>query len=185
MLVQTRLEPRNDVATLIEALRRLPDPQSVRLLVVGSGPEGARLATQAAGLNVHFLGPQLAARADLAASCDAYFFAATIASHPMSLLEGMAAARPILAYDIEGVRELVSSGQEGLIVPPGDAAALARAIATLRADPALRGRMGQAARREAEAFGWEAISARVLTFYQQVVARSEAGWGEERGAPIQ
>lgn len=185
VLVQTRLEPRNDVATLIDAMRRLPDPQSVRLLVVGSGPQKERLATQAAGLDVHFLGPQLAARADLAASCDAYFFAATIASHPMSLLEGMAAARPILAYDIEGVRELVSPGQQGVVVAPGDAAALSRALATLRADPALRGRMGQAARRQTEAFGWEAISARVLTFYQQVLAGNEAGWGEETGAPTQ
>lgn len=179
VLVQTRLEPRNDVGTLIAALRYLPDPQSVRLLIAGAGPDRPRLLAEAAGLDVCFLGPQLATRADLAATCDAYFFSATIASHPMSLLEGMAAARPVLAYDIEGVRELVPKSDCGVVLPLGDAAALARAIQALKTDPTRRQRLSARAREQAEAFGWDSISARVLTFYRQVLARKRAGWSED------
>ena len=188
LLVQTRLEPRNDVATLIAALRRLPTTARVRLLVCGDGPHRERLQAQAEGLDVHFLGPQLARRADLAASCDGYFFAATIASHPMALLEGLATARPVLAYDIEGVRELVTSGEQGYVVPRHDAAALAKAIETLRAaDGAQRQRMGQAAREQAATFAWERIAVRVAAFYDGVMARRERGergqWGGDALTP--
>ncbi len=171
LLLQTRLEPRNDVATLLAAVRQLSQPLAVRLLLVGDGPDRRRLQAQAEGLNVCFLGSQLNRRADLAATCDAYFFAATLASHPMSLIEGMAAARPVLAYDIEGVRGLIEDGVHGAILPRGDAAALARAIDELRADARGRQRMGKAARTRAEELGWPRIAARIEAFYQGVLAR--------------
>jgi glycosyltransferase involved in cell wall biosynthesis len=65
---------------------------------------------------------------------------------PKSLLEAASCARPIVASDMPGCREVVVPGQTGLLVPPGDVPALARAIATLAGDPALRRHMGEAGR---------------------------------------
>ena len=66
---------------------------------------------------------------------------------PKALLEAASCARPIVASDMPGCREVVVPGETGLLVPPHDVAALAEAIAALAADPALRRRMGEAGRR--------------------------------------
>ena len=65
---------------------------------------------------------------------------------PRTLLEGAACGRALVTTDVPGCRRLVRDGIEGLLVPPGDAAALAGAFATLAADPGLVARMGEAAR---------------------------------------
>jgi glycosyltransferase involved in cell wall biosynthesis len=65
---------------------------------------------------------------------------------PKTLLEAAACARPIVATDVPGCREAVRSDETGILVPPHDSAALAAAIGTLAADPARRGRLGQAGR---------------------------------------
>ena len=175
LLVQTRLEPRNDVSTVLSALRRLPQPAKVRLILVGDGPDRDRLQREASGLNVRFLGPQLAARADLAASSDAYFFTATIASHPMSLLEGMAAGLPSLAFDIDGVRGLLSDGKEGFVLSLGDAEQAAQRLHQLVRDAEQRSRLSQAARRRAQDYAWPTMAQRVMAYYDQVLGQ---GTGE-------
>lgn len=166
LLVQARLEPRNDVGTVIAALRRLPERDRVRLIVVGDGPDRTRLQNEAKGLDVRFLGPQLAARADVAASSDAYFFTATIASHPMSLLEGMAAGLPVLAFDIAGVRGLVRDGNEGAVLRLGDVEQVAARLRALVADVGLRRALGQAALRRAMDFSWPTMAGRVMAYYE-------------------
>jgi glycosyltransferase involved in cell wall biosynthesis len=176
LLVQARLEPRNHVGTVLSALRRLPEQQrqKVRLLIVGDGPEKTRLLQEAAGLSAVFLGPQLCRRPDFAASSDIYCFTAAIASHPMSLLEGMAAGLPVLAHDIAGVKGLLRDGIEGFVLPLGDAPAYAAALSRLVADDALRLRMGRAAALRAAEFGWDRVAAAVEEFYFEVIrARSE------------
>jgi len=69
---------------------------------------------------------------------------------PKALLEAASCARPIVASDMPGCREIVVPGVTGMLVPAGDVAALARAIATLANDPALRRRMGEAGRARVE-----------------------------------
>ena len=176
VLVQARLEPRNDIGTVIAALHQLPERDRVRLVVVGDGPDRDRLQHAAQGLNVLFLGPQLAARADLAASSDAYFFTATIASHPMSLLEGMAAGLPVLAFDIAGVRGLIRDGEEGAVLRVGDADQVAARLHELVADAGQRRALGQAALRRAMDFAWPTLAGRVMAYYedrlQTLAARS-------------
>ncbi|MBL9002968.1 MAG: glycosyltransferase family 4 protein [Myxococcales bacterium] len=173
VLVQARLEPRNDVRTVLAALRHLPDPARVRLIVVGDGPDRERLLREATGLNVAFVGPQLQARADLAASSDAYFFTATIASHPMSLLEGMAAGLPVLAFDIEGARELIRDEIEGFVVGLGRADQVACRLAQLIADPIRRSALAQSARTRAQDFAWPQIAQRVLAYYRERLSEVE------------
>ena len=65
---------------------------------------------------------------------------------PNVLKEAMACGLPVVASDISGIPELVSHGVSGLLVPPGDAAALADALQLLAADPSLRARLGRAGR---------------------------------------
>ncbi|MBE0565298.1 MAG: glycosyltransferase, partial [Krumholzibacteria bacterium] len=64
---------------------------------------------------------------------------------PLVLLEAMAAGLPVVAYAIDGVREVVSDGASGLTVPAGEAGALADALAALARDPGLRQRLGAGA----------------------------------------
>jgi glycosyltransferase involved in cell wall biosynthesis len=96
---------------------------------------------------------------------------------PKSLLEAAACARPIVASDMPGCREIVRDGETGLLVPPRDIAALAAAIARLAGDPALRRRMGAAARARVEReFAEELVARRTLALYQAALAqRGNAG----------
>ncbi len=176
LVAQARLEPRNHIGTIIEALRLLdergdPGAPRLRLLVLGEGPQRQALATQGAGLPVHFAGAVLAARADFVATSDVYCFTAAIASHPMALLEGMAAGRPVLAHDIPGVRELVTDGVEGFVLPLGEPRAYAAALSRLAADRELRRRLGAAAQARVAAFSWPRIAARIETFYRALLER--------------
>jgi colanic acid/amylovoran biosynthesis glycosyltransferase len=62
-------------------------------------------------------------------------------------MEAMSTGLPVVASAISGIPELVEHEVDGLLVAPGDARAIARALARLAADPALRARLGHAARR--------------------------------------
>lgn len=90
---------------------------------------------------------------------------------PKALIEAAAAGRPIVTTDVPGCREVVDDGVHGFCVPPRDAKALADALARLIADPALRARMGAAARKRAEIeFGLDAVVAQTLALYEEVVS---------------
>jgi phosphatidyl-myo-inositol alpha-mannosyltransferase len=90
-------------------------------------------------------------------------------SFGMVLTEAFAAAAPVLASDIPGYRDVLRHGQDGLLVPPGDALALAEALRTLALDPALRARMAASARERAERFAWPHVAAEVLDTYEQAL----------------
>ena len=90
---------------------------------------------------------------------------------PKSLIEAAACARPLITTDVPGCREVVTHLVDGLLVPVGDAHALARAIAELQDDPALARRLGEAARRKALAeFDEKIVIARTLRVYDEVAA---------------
>jgi glycosyltransferase involved in cell wall biosynthesis len=89
---------------------------------------------------------------------------------PKSLLEAAACGRPMIATDVPGCREVVRHGETGLLVPFGDAEALADAIETLANSPELRARYGAAARRLAvERFSAEAIGRQTVDLYRRLV----------------
>ena len=87
-------------------------------------------------------------------------------------IEAMTAGAPVVASAVGGLAELVEPGVSGVLVPPGDAAALARALDGLLADPGRRARMGQAGRARAAAFTASAGVPRVVAAYER--ARSLA-----------
>jgi glycosyltransferase involved in cell wall biosynthesis len=88
---------------------------------------------------------------------------------PKVLLEAAACAKPIVATDVPGCRDVVEPGTTGLLVPSHDAAALADALRTLLAEPALRAHMGREARRKVVAqFGLAAVQAATLDLYRKL-----------------
>lgn len=169
-----RLDPRNDVDTLILAFRRLHERrQDVRLVIVGGGPERPMYEAQVPielKDRVVFAGMQtdVAVRASYLASAALMAFTIRLAAHPITVLEGLAAGRPIVAYDIDGVRELVENGQQGYRVPIGDLPALVGAFEQVIADEPRRLRMCENARRRVEPFDWKHITARILTVYERL-----------------
>ena len=90
---------------------------------------------------------------------------------PNVALEAMAAGTPVVGSRVGGIPELVRDGENGLLVPEKDAAALAAALLALAGDPALRRRLGQAGRAEIQAErSWDAVGAR----FEEVFERARA-----------
>ncbi|MBF0247296.1 MAG: glycosyltransferase family 4 protein [Alphaproteobacteria bacterium] len=86
---------------------------------------------------------------------------------PRSLLEAASVGRPLVAFDAPGCRDLVRDGENGLLVPFRDAAALADALETLAKDGDMRRRLGARARRDVETtYGAAAIRARLVEIFR-------------------
>jgi glycosyltransferase involved in cell wall biosynthesis len=89
---------------------------------------------------------------------------------PKGLIEAAACALPLVTTDVPGCREVVTDGVDGLLVPVKNAVALAEAIARLEGDPALRKRLGAAARRKALAeFDERSVVERTLEVYRELI----------------
>lgn len=147
-------EPRKGQAVLIEALARLKRsgalPPRLRVLLVGEGPELAavRRAVREAGLDgvASFLGYRADA-ADILNCADGLVLPSLHSEDmPLIVLDAMALGKPVLASSLPGVVEEVEDGRTGRLVAPGDPDALARELAALSADPALRAELGRAGR---------------------------------------
>jgi glycosyltransferase involved in cell wall biosynthesis len=143
-----RLTAWKGVDGVLTALGGLPD---VGLVVVGTGPESARLQRLAEELGVagrvHFAGqvPRERVGGYLRAA-DLFVLNSTYEGFPHIVLEAMAVGLPVVAADAGGTGELVRDGVSGRVVPPGDPQALRQAIAELLADRALRQRLAAKAR---------------------------------------
>jgi len=133
----------------------------LRCHLVGGGPLEAELRARvkALGLDalVRFHGPQ--PRAEVLAHMRAahVLVLASVLDRqgrregiPVTLMEAMSCALPVVASRISGIPELVEDGRSGLLVPPGDAQALAAALERLAGDPELRGRLGRGGRARVE-----------------------------------
>jgi glycosyltransferase involved in cell wall biosynthesis len=91
---------------------------------------------------------------------------------PGAVMEAMACGLPVVATDVSGTREVVADGESGLLVPPCDPPALARALARLLDDPELRARLGTAGRRRMEErFSLEAMLDAKERLYRELVER--------------
>lgn len=119
-----------------------------RLLLAGDGPLQKDLEAQVrrAGLSgqIRFLGRREDIPELLAAS-DVFVLASLWEGNPLSVMEAMAAAKPVVVTGVGGVPELVHSGRHGFVVPPGDVPAFASAMARLGREAITRRWMGLAA----------------------------------------
>jgi len=84
-------------------------------------------------------------------------------------LEAMAAGKPVVSTRVGGIPEVVSDGETGLLVPPGDRAALAGAIIRLGEDQDLRRQMGAAGRRRAKLFSVKRMVEGVVRVYHETI----------------
>jgi glycosyltransferase involved in cell wall biosynthesis len=158
VLCAARLEPEKGVAVFIRAVAaaRRSRP-GIRGLVAGDGPDRTRLERLASGSGVELLGVREDVD-ELMAAADAVALTSEAEALPMSVLEAMAAARPVVATDIGGTAEAVVQGETGLLVPPGDSDAAARALLELASDRDRARRMGEAGRaRQRELFDGESM----------------------------
>ena len=102
-------------------------------------------------------------------AADLGLFTSDSESFCLSILEAMCFGCPSVATRVGGIPEVVEDGVSGLLVPPGDAAGLARAVEALIADPTRRAAMGAAARRRAtERFSADVIVPRYEAIYRRV-----------------
>jgi glycosyltransferase involved in cell wall biosynthesis len=115
----------------------------------------------------------------LLAQSHVFVLASNYEGFPISTLEGMRAGLPVVASDVGGVKEAIVEGESGFLFPKGDAEALRQKLRPLIQDPALRQRMGQAARlRYEERFSLEGMLTRVEEVYREVLeGRVEPGVG--------
>jgi glycosyltransferase involved in cell wall biosynthesis len=168
------LKPWHDTGTLIEALALLRQDAAVdaRLLIVGDGPERPKLEAQITRLGLEnaaeFTGlvppdrvPVELARIHVAVApytADGPFYFS-----PLKLYEYMAAGLPVVASRVGHLSDVVQDGRTGLLCAPGDPASLAKALARLARAPALRHRLGRAAREGVLAdHTWDRVAARIL-----------------------
>ncbi len=150
-----RLRPVKNLGLLLAACRVLKDRgQPFRLVVVGEGPDRMSLEAERARLHldaeVQFEGAQ-----DQAAVL-AWWQRATVGvltslseGMPVSLMEAAACGVPAVAPAVGGIPELIAHGSTGFVTPPGDAVAVADALARVLGSPALRTAMSLAARQRA------------------------------------
>lgn len=182
VLTVSVLRPGKGIEVLLDALPAVLARQpGARFAVVGDGPArselerrgaaaGARVAAALSWTGFRHDVPALLAAADLLVlpSLDDAF--------PTVLLEAMAAGLPVVATRAGGIPEIVEEGVTGILVPPGDPAPLADAVATLLADPDRRRRLGAAGRRRAEErFSTAAWLGRLERLYGEVVGVGAAG----------
>jgi glycosyltransferase involved in cell wall biosynthesis/SAM-dependent methyltransferase len=152
--IVARLTEQKAHHVLLAAIARLvPAHPRLRLVVIGGGPREAELRTLATQLGIAdrvlFTGlrrdvPDLLAAFDLTALSSVHEGA------PVSVIESMAAQLPVVVTDCGALRDMVTDGDEGYLVPVRDVVALADRIGALAADPGLRASMGERGRRRAE-----------------------------------
>jgi phosphatidylinositol alpha-mannosyltransferase len=103
-------------------------------------------------------------------------------SFGMVLTEAFAAGTPVIASDIAGYRDVVRDGVDGVLVPRGDARAMAEALRCLWLDPARRVAMGRAAGQHAQRYAWPQVAREVTEAYDDAIAVGEPAGAVARAA---
>ena len=147
---------------------------AIRGYVAGEGRERERLEAAAERDGVRLLGGRTDVL-ELIAAAGAVCLPSEAEAMPMSLLEAMALARPVIAMDVGGNAELVRDGETGYLLPPGDGGALARAMVELAADPARADELGAAGRRlQRERFTGERMVEGYRAAFERAIERGQA-----------
>jgi glycosyltransferase involved in cell wall biosynthesis len=149
-----RLEPQKRFDLLLEAFALLtPDWPNLRLSIVGDGSQRADLERRARDLGLGTRCVFTGHTEDIIGAhhgFDLFVQSSDYEGTPNAVLEAMALETPTVATDVGGTAELVENGRHGVIVPPGDAGRLARAVGGALSDSAGSKRMASAARRRVE-----------------------------------
>jgi len=177
VLFAGRLVPVKGVDRLLHALARVPG--MVRLLVAGDGPDRTRLSDLAQDLGltnrVHFLGWLSPAQVRAVLDRVSVVAVPSLWPEPFGIIgiEAMAHARPVVAFDVGGVREWLRHEETGLAVPADDVGALAQALAALLDNSERARLMGMAGRRAAvERFGADRHVQAMLALFARTISEA-------------
>jgi UDP-glucose:(heptosyl)LPS alpha-1,3-glucosyltransferase len=159
---------RKGLRAVIEAL---PSARAWELLVAGEGEQGRyrELARSlGVGESVHWLGVTREVQV-VYALADAFVLPSGYETFSLVTFEAAASGLPILATAVNGIRELITDGENGFLITP-TASVIAERLSRLAADPALRARLGAAARSSALAFGAQRMVKRHHDLYVSLAA---------------
>lgn len=170
VLTTARLSDQKGLPVLLEAAAEVPDAV---FALAGDGPERPRLEELAERLGVAGRVRFLGRREDvpeLLAACDVFALPSLYEGTSLAVLEAMAAGRAVVSSAIGGTEELIEDGCSGLLVPPGEAGALAGALRRLLGDPGLREWLAAHARERVERdFTRAGMAARVSAVYGELL----------------
>jgi glycosyltransferase involved in cell wall biosynthesis len=173
--VASRLAPKKGMEDLIEAFRQIHEfHPHARLVILGEGPSQMELKRQAKstglGDRIHFVG----FRRNIPELLPAFaIIAQPSISEGLSLaiLEGMAAGKPVVACDIPGNREIITSGVNGILAPPSDLSALAMAFRSLLDNSAYARKLGKTAQADCrKRFLQDRMVRQTLSLYDALLA---------------
>lgn len=171
ILTTARLYKQKGHRYLLEAAALVPEALFV---LAGDGPERAGLEAQARSLGVAdrviFLGHRDDIP-DLLASCDLFVLPSIFEGFSVSILEAMAAGKPVIATVVGGADEVIVNGETGLLVPPADPPALAKAIHTVLSDSVLNQRLAAAGKALVhQKFSAETMVQRTTQVYDELLS---------------
>jgi len=179
-----RLAPQKGVREFLHAARLLCDKHpTVHALLVGAGP----LWEEAKGLQwelklgdrLHLLG-EVPSAWEIISALDVLVVSSTSEGSSVVSMEAMALGKPVVATSVGGIPEVVIQGETGVLVPPGNPAALAEAVGDLLADPERAAALGARARQRAvEHFDVRTMIARTIDVYGDVMHQSLRARGRQ------
>ncbi len=182
------LKPQKGIRHLVAAARLVAEARPhVRFVQMGDGPlrRDARRWVDAAGLADRFLlMGQVREPLALLPALDVFVLASLWEGLPVALFEAMATGLPCVGTRVSGTEEVIRHDRNGRLVPAGDPRALAAELIALIDDPALRARLGAAARDRLQHFDAPSISARYRALYAQVIGDGPASGGATPDAGV-
>jgi glycosyltransferase involved in cell wall biosynthesis len=159
---------------LLDAAARTPGLEHVWLMIVGDGPLRSALEEYAASIGIGNRTTFCGTRRDLGnvlPAMDVFALPSLWEGLPLALILAMGAGRAVVATRIAGIPEVVTDGETGVLVPPGDAAALGAALARVCGDAGTRATFGAAARNAVrDRFDADSYTRSVAALYEEFLA---------------
>ena len=183
-----RLGEEKNVEALLEAyaIARRSAPRAI-LALVGDGPHTPRLRECASQLGladgVRFLGMHSYDEIpSTLGAADAFVTASITEGHPMTIIEALAAGRPVLAFDVPGIRETVIDAENGLLAQV-DVRALAQNMTRVATDAELHARLSEGARRTAARCDIQVTAQRIVEYYECLIREARNGRSPDANDP--
>lgn len=180
LLYAGQLQEEKGLVFLIKAFRELSRHfDDLNLLIAGSGKLWlssttgeefeARFRRLSRSLKVHFLGKvPRKEMASVYSASDAFVLPSLAEGFPLTIMEAMAAGKPVVATRVGGIPEVVKDGENGYLVQPKEVKGLIDAISNLMEDEALRAKMGREGRKTVKDYTWEKSASEINRIYERL-----------------
>ena len=174
ILFLARLDPRNGLESLIKAFRLIYKKyKNIRLIIVGDGPFKTyyqTLVDQDIEKDVHFEGFTNGLRPDYYNLCDIFCFPVQKASFGITILEAMAAKKPIVCSDLEAFHDILGNGDACSYINPYDEKDIAHKIMGLIENSEKRKKLAENAKSRVDPYSWRNVTQEVLSFYDKILS---------------